>query len=148
MTRAADIDIGWVAQRRGANMSWAAIANMAGCSEADLRRHYDANAASAGWLRRAVNPRETVRTALRARGFTPDEALILARLWLANGARCKSAELAAGITGGEAAREICSEAKRRAFNQGVRFEIGPGGYALTPGGIQTISGWAGLRGRP
>lgn len=146
--RAADVDIGWVAQRRAANMSWAAIARQAGCAESDLRRHYDAGSQDAGWLRRAANQRETVAKALRARGFTRDEATILSRLWHANGRRCRSVELAAGITGGEAAREICAEAKRRAFNKGVRFEIGPGGYALTPGGIATMSAWAGLRGRP
>lgn len=143
--RAADVDIGWVAQRRAAKMSWSAIARMAGCAEADLRRYFDGSAGSVDWLSRAVSPRDTVRTALMAKGFTPDEALILARLWAANGRRCKSIELAAGITGGEAAREICAEAKRRAFNHGIRFEIGPGGYALTPGGIQTIATLAGLK---
>lgn len=148
MTRAGDIDIGWVASKRAARIGWADIARMAGCAEADLRRHFDPGATGADWTRRPANPRETVRQALLRQGFTADEALILARLWLANGARCTSRDLSSGIAGGELARELCAEAKRRAWAKGIGFEQGPGGYALSPAGLLKISELAGLKGRP
>lgn len=142
--RAADVDHGWVAQRRAARMSWAAIARMAGCAEADLRRHHDPASIKADWTLRPTNPRDQVRRVLRRLGLGPDHALILARLWMANGARCKSADLAAGIAGGEAARELCAEAKRCAFNRGITFAQGPGGFALTSEGLAVIADLAGM----
>lgn len=149
MTRAQDVDTAWVADRMRARVPFSAMARMAGCNEVDLRRHHDLTAMTADWLQRPENPRETVRFALVQQGFSRDEALILARLWMSNGARCKSADLAAGIVGGEAARELCAEAKRRAWTKGIGFEQGPGGYALSAQGIAKISKLAGFeRGRP
>jgi hypothetical protein len=148
MTRAADVDVNWLAGKLNAGFGWSAIARMAGCSEVDLRRLRDPAVAAADWMRRPANPREIVRDALVRRGFTGDEALILSRLWQGNGARIRSRDLAAGIVGGDAAREVCREAKRRAWEKGIEFAEGAGGYALAPAGLLKISDWAGLRGRP
>ena len=148
MTRAQDVDTRWVVEKARAGFGWAAMARMAGCSELDLRRHHDPSAIAAEWTRRDANPRDKVRAAMLRHGFNRDESLILARLWMANGARCRSKDLAAGISGGEAARELCAETKRRAWNKGIRFEQGPGGFALAPAGLLKISEMADIKGRP
>lgn len=137
--RAADVDHGWGRARLDRQMSWSAIARMAGCSELDLRRYYDPAAVSADWTARPVSARETIQKGLRRAGFGPDHALILSRLWAARTGRCRSADLAAGIGGGEAAREICHEAKRNAFNRGVTFVQGSGGFALTEDGVRRLA---------
>lgn len=144
MTRAADVDRGWIEQRLAANMSWSAIARMAGCSELDLKKHHDPLAVRADWTARPLTPPEQVRHGLRRAGFGPDHAQILARLWAARTARCKSAALASGIAGGALAGDLCHEAKRCAFNKGVTFERGANGIALTLAGWRRLGELAGV----
>lgn len=148
MTRAQDVEAEWVASRRAARMGWAAIARMAGCSELDLRRHHDPLAPKADVAVRAESPRDRVCRALRRAGMRADEALIIARLWQANGARLKSHELARGVAGGGAAVSICREAKLAAMRLGVGFVNGASGFQLSGEGVGRVSELAGLRGRP
>jgi hypothetical protein len=152
MTRVQDIDAGWVRDKRAANVSWSAIARMAGCSEHDLRKRLDAGFTPLDLtpsVPATMTPRDQVRAALKKRGLSDDHALVIARLWLANGARKRSTELTAGIAGGGAAQSVCAEAKRDARRIGVTFAPGPMGLALTPEAVGLLSEMAGLpRGRP
>lgn len=147
MTRAQDVDADWVAERVRARFGWAAIARMAGCSEMDLRRLHGATSVDAEWTRRPANPRDVVRAAMLRHGFDRNESLILARLFMANGARCRSQDLAAGLASGEAARQLCAETKRRAWTKGIRFEPGSGGFALAADGLLKMSEMADIKGR-
>lgn len=151
MTRAEDVGSGWVAGKRAANISWSAIARMAGCPEADLRRHHDPIYIGLDLSRGPdlCAPRDLVLAALKRLGLSKDEATIITRLFMANGARKRSVELAAGIVGGGAAYAACADAKRSARRLGITFHTGPNGLALAPEGVARISELAGLpRGRP
>lgn len=151
MTRAQDVDGGFVASKRAMGASWGAIARMAGCSELDLRRAHDLGFKPAvdAMPRRAESPRDVVAKALRRAGATRDEAMVLARLWMANGARCRSDDLARGIAGGGAAQDVCKAAKQTAKRLGIAFADGPTGFALSAAGVVRISELAGHpRGRP
>lgn len=152
MTRAQDVDGTFVADKRAMGASWGAIARMAGCSEVDLRREHDLGfkkVAADVIPRRAESPRDVVAKALRRAGATRDEATVLARLWMANGARCRSDDLARGIAGGGAAQDVCKEAKKTAKRLGIAFADGPTGFALAAAGVVRISELAGHpRGRP
>ena len=151
MTRAEDVDTGFVASKRALGASWGAIARMAGCSELDLRRAHDFGfkPAAEAIPRRVESPHDVVAKALRRVGATQDESLVLARLWMANGARRRSADLARGIAGGGAAQAICQGAKQTAKRIGITFAEGPVGFALDADGVMRISALAALaRGRP
>lgn len=116
MTRASDVDAGFVQAKLKMGAGWGAIARMAGCSEADLRRHHDPRASSELLTltrREAGSPCDRVERYLRALGFGPDEAIIAARLWFANGADVASEDLARGIAGGGATTEAIRETRRR-----------------------------------
>ena len=150
--RAQDVSALFVAEKRRLNASWAAIARMAGVSEADLRRHHDA-AFGAGFVSAARkdprSDREKVRDALTGRGLTFDQAVILSRMWIADGSRKKSVDLAAGIGGGEAAgiavRDALRAGKRLGLTQTTAGSSTAGvGYALTGGSIVALSKLAGL----
>lgn len=150
MTRAADVDAAFVLSKRRMGAGWGAIARMAGCAEQDLRKHHDAAwvPAPGQVVEPVALPRDRVRKALRKRGLSPDHSMVLARMWLANGARRRSSELASGIAGGVAAQDICAEAKRAGAELGLRFVDGGTGFALTAESIVALSEMAGLRGRP
>ena len=151
MTRAQDVDGTFVASKRAMGASWGAIARMAGCSELDLRREHDFGFKPAVDVipRRPESPRDVVAKALRRAGATRDEAMVLARLWMANGARCRSDDLARGIAGGGAAQDVCKGAKQAAKRLGIAFADGPSGFALAAAGVVRISELAGHpRGRP
>lgn len=148
MTRAADVDAAWVAGKRAANVSWSAIARMAGCNEVDLRRIHQAGFV-ADTPRRAAAPRDLAEAALREAGLHPDYARIVARLWHANGARVAAQDLCRGLAGGAAACNLVRDARAAAQRRGIAFEVGPGmGFALAPEGVARVSALAGLRGRP
>lgn len=151
MTRAQDVDMAFVAGKRALGASWSAIARMSGCSEADLRRHHDTGYVAAADVtpKRPDSPRDAVAKALRRAGVHPDSALILARLWQANGARLRSDDLARGIAGGGAAQAACQDAKRAGRRLGIGFVNAVTGFALSGEGVVRISELAGLpRGRP
>lgn len=150
MTRAQDVDAAFVASKRAIGAGWSAIARMTGCSELDLRRKHDVGYAVAADVmpRRAESPRDVVATALRRIGVGGDQAVVLARLWMANGARCRSEDLARGIAGGGAAQEICRDAKMTGRRLGIGFVDGGIGFALTADGVERIGDLAGRpRGR-
>jgi hypothetical protein len=116
MTRAADVDAGFVQSKLKMGAGWGAIARMAGCSEADLRRHHDPAAPTELLtLTRCApaSPRDQVARHLRGLGFGPDEATIAARLWFANGADVSSEDLARGIAGGGALTTVIRDARQR-----------------------------------
>lgn len=150
--RAQDVSAMFVAEKRRLNASWAAIARMTGVSETALRQHHDP-----AWCRSMAGPvrkdarsdREKVRDVLVGRGLTFDQAVILSRLWMADGARRKSGDLAAGIAGGEAAgiavRDALRVAKRFGLTQATAGSSTAGvGYALTGASIVALSKLAGL----
>ena len=144
MTRAAMIDSRWVADKRAARVGWPSIARMAGVSEIDLRRAHDmtfVGEASAAFPRRAESPRELVRKALERAGLPNESAIVISRLWHANGARLQNDALARGIAGGGLATDVCREAKRRAEQLlGLRFVRGSGiGFQLSPESIVRVS---------
>lgn len=138
MTRAEDVDAHFVARKRAMGASWSAIARMAGCSEMDLRRRFDATANTTLPVARPLNPREQVERVLKARGMSADHAVILARLWHANGATVSGVELARGIIGGGAAQDVCKEARRVAKDR-LGLTFGPKGFALTAGDINRLN---------
>lgn len=150
MTRALDVDYAWVAGKRAANASWAAIARMAGCNEIDLRRVHDVGFMAPAVARREQPPRERVEAALRRAGLHGDFARIVARLWQANGARMLAGDLCKGVAGGAAACNMVRDARTASRKLGIGFEVKAGsGFALTPAGVVRVSEIAGLeRGRP
>lgn len=147
--RAQDVSATFVAEKRRMNASWSAIARMAGVPETSLREHHDP-----AW-RRTINvgaavrkdprsDREKVRDALTGRGLSFDQAVILSRMWMANGARKKSIDLAAGIGGGEAAgtavRDALRAGKRLGLSQSSAGSSTAGvGYALTAASVVALS---------
>ena len=149
MTRIQDVDAGFVASKRALGAGWGAIARMAGCSETDLRRKHDlrfmAEVRTGPELEE--NPRDVVAMALRQIGVDADEALVLARLWMAKGGRCRSNDLAAGIAGGNAAYDVCRAARATACRLGIGFVIGGVGFALSAEGVVRISELTGHVGR-
>lgn len=145
MTRATDVDAAFVAAKRALGASWGAVARMAGCSELDLRRTHDFGFTPAADVtaRREESPRDVAARALRNAGATRDEATVLARLWMANGAWCRSNDLARGIAGGGAAQDLCKAAKRTAKRLGIAFAEGQSGFALADAGVVRVSQLAG-----
>jgi hypothetical protein len=150
--RAQDVSAMFVAEKRRLNASWSAIARMAGVSETALRRHHDDTFGS-GFVdavrKDARSDREKVRDALVGRGLSFDQAVILSRMWIANGARKKSIDLAAGIGGGEAAgiavRDALRVGKRLGLSQSSAGSSTAGvGYALTAASVVALSKLAGL----
>lgn len=145
MTRAEDVGVAFIAEKRGLGASWGAIARMTGAPERDLRRLHDS-----GWidpsLREAADPspRDQVRAGLRRAGFAQQDAEILARLWHANGSRLPSKVLAAGIAGGGATYDAVRAAKITAEQRGVRFANTAQGFALAPEGVTAIATLAGV----
>lgn len=152
--RAQDVSAAFVAEKRRLNASWGAISRMTGVAETTLREQHDPE-----W-RRSINvgaavrkdprsDREKVRDALMGRGLTFDQAAILSRMWIANGARKKSSDLAAGISAGEAAgiavRDALRVGKRLGLSQSSAGSSTAGvGYALTAASVVALSRLAGL----
>lgn len=150
--RAQDVSALFVAEKRRLNASWGAIARMTGVSETTLRQLHDTAwcQSMAGPVRKdARSDREKVRDALVGRGLSFDQAVILSRMWLANGARRKSLDLVAGIGGGEAAgiavRDALRVVKRFGLTQSSAGSSTAGvGYALTAASVVALSKMAGL----
>jgi hypothetical protein len=144
----------FVAEKRRLNASWSAIARMAGVPETSLREQHDPT-----WRRPvtvgvpvrkdARSDREKVRDALTGRGLTFDQAAILSRMWLANGARTRAAELTHGIAVGEASQRAVRDAfrvgKRLGLSQLVSgTQTAGAGFALTAASVVALSKLAGL----
>ncbi|RZJ19103.1 MAG: hypothetical protein EON91_02600 [Brevundimonas sp.] len=146
MTRAVDVPVGFVIEKRALRCSWSAIARMAGVTEHDLRRHHDAAWTGGVVPVRAESPREMVRRALRRAGLDEESALIVARLWHANAGRVATESLTRGIIGGGGAYVAVVEARRRAATLGITFAPASGrGFALTPEGVVRVAHIADLR---
>lgn len=145
MTRAADVDVEFVLSKRRIGASWSAIARMAGCAEADLRRHFDPTARALAPVVRpaSLSPREQVEAWMKASGLDRDHARILSRLWHANGATMSSATLAQGIAGGGLARSVCLEA-RAAGRKRLGLTFAASGFALTAEDVVRVRDLAGL----
>jgi len=150
--RAQDVSAMFVAEKRRLNASWGAIARMTGVPECALRQHHDVDwsQSMAGPVRKdARSDREKVRDVLVGRGLSFDQAVILSRMWMANGARKKATELASGMATGEAAgilvRDALRVAKRFGLTQSSAGSSTAGvGYALTAASIVALSKLAGL----
>lgn len=152
--RAQDVSAMFVAEKRQLNASWGAIARMAGVSETSLREHHDPEwrrtiHVGAAVRKDARSDREKVRDALTGRGLSFDQAVILSRMWMANGARRKTADLARGIAGGEAAASAVKDAirvgKRLGLSKATAGSASAGaGYALTAASVVALSRLAGL----
>lgn len=156
--RAQDVSSAFVAEKRRLSASWSAIARMTGVPETTLREQHDPT-----WMRSpsvqglsgavrkdARSDREKVRDALIERGLTFDQAVILSRMWIANGARRKSVDLAQGIAGGESAglsvRDALRVGKKLGLSQLMSGSQTAGaGYALTAASVVALSKLAGLR---
>lgn len=145
MTRASDVDMDFVMRQRARRASWSAIARMAGCSEADLRRQFDPTATAMAMMRPVPprTPREQVEAWMTAHGLDRDQARILARLWQANGKTLTSAELAQGIGGGGLARTLCLEA-RAAGRKRLGLAFAAHGFAMTAEDVVSVRDRAGL----
>lgn len=151
MTRIADVSAHFVAEKRAMRASWSAIARMTGCSETALRRRFENG--GAGMLDAAApvaaSPQDQARAGLMRRGCPPGEALVLARMWMANGARRHADDLARGLTLLTTAQGACRAAKAWATDQGVTFSQG---FVPTDAGVQRLSILAGMKpgtgGRP
>lgn len=152
--RAQDVSASFVAEKRRMNASWSAIARMAGVPETSLREHHDP-----AW-RRTINvgaavrkdprsDREKVRDALTGRGLSFDQAVILSRMWMANGARRKSSNLAIDIGAGMGADIAVRDAVRAGKRLGLcaatsGSSTAGAGYALTAASVVALSRLAGL----
>lgn len=141
MSRAALLDGGFVASKRRIGASWSAIAGMTGVAETDLRRHFEA-----GFLdptpRRALSPREAMEALLTNSGLIADHAVVIARLWQANGARIDNDTLARGVLGGSAAAPLVTAATRAAEARlGLVFRrLGNGrGVAMDPASVAGLT---------
>lgn len=152
--RAQDVSATFVAEKRRMNASWSAIARMAGVPETSLREHHDPEwrrtiTVGAAVRKDARSDREKVRDALIGRGLTFDQAAILSRMWIANGARTRAANLTHGIVTGEASQRAVRDAfrvgKRLGLSQLVSGQQTPGaGFALTAASVVALSRLAGL----
>lgn len=154
--RAQDVSALFVAEKRRMNASWSAISRMTGVPEVALRRHHDETFGMGGGTgfvdavrKDPRSDREKVRDALTGRGLTFDQAVILSRMWLANGARRKSADLAQGTAGGAAAAPAVNDAlwvgKRLGLSKATAGSSSAGvGYALTAASVVALSKLAGL----
>lgn len=151
MTRVEHVDELFVARHRANRAGWASIARMAGVSEGDLRRKFEAGFRAADWPmsgRPAARPapRETVRLGLIRAGFTDADALMLARLWQANGGRVLNQALTEGIAGGSASTDAAREMRRAAIAKGIAFEKPKAsGFCLAAEGVVKVEVLAGLR---
>lgn len=145
MTRIADVSAHFVAEKRAMRASWATIARMTGCAEVELRRRFEHG--GVGMLDDApaiaASPLDQARAGLMRRGCPPGEALILARMWMANGARRHADDLARGLTHLITAQGACRAAKAWAVDHGVGFSQG---FVPTDAGVQRLGVLAGLRG--
>lgn len=152
--RAQDVSALFVAEKRRLNASWAAIARMAGVPETSLREQHDPTwrrpvTVGVAVRKDARSDREKVRDALIGRGLTFDQAVILSRMWIANGARTKTAVLTHGIATGEAGQRAVRDAfrvgKRLGLSQLVSgTQTAGAGVALTAASIVALSKLAGL----
>ncbi|WP_438852637.1 hypothetical protein [Brevundimonas nasdae] len=140
MTRIEDVSAHYVAEKRRLNASWAAIARMTGCSETALRQRF----APSGDLRPAVgearlmSPRLKAEKAMRAAGVSQASAVILARLWHANGARVTGVELTRGLDGVATVGEQVGAARVEGRRL-LQLEYPTGAYALTADSVTRIS---------
>lgn len=152
--RAQDVSASFVAEKRRLNASWSAIARMAGVSETSLREHHDPQwrrtiAVGAPVRKDPRSDRERVRDVLIGRGLSFDQAVILSRMWMANGARRKTADLAQGMASGldasNAVKDAIRVGKRLGLSQLVSGQQTPGsGFALTAASVVALSRLAGL----
>ena len=156
MTRAADVDRGFVETKRKAGIGWSAISRMTGANEADLRRSFDptVSAEILTMTARAAAPGEVLEQHLKSIGFGADEALIVRRLWLANGACVGTSQLSRGVGGGAAGTMAVSEA-RRMLRERLNIFVTKDrsrretAYGLLADDVVALSRAAGLkRGRP
>lgn len=145
MTRVADVSVDFVAGYRARGYGWGVIARVAGCHEADLRRAFDPTYAATPLAGPAPTPRERVRKALVKGGFDGEQAVILSRLWQANGGRITGDELARGIIGGGGATDAVRDAIRAAVRRGFEYTRSGRGWALTADSVVRISRLAGLK---
>lgn len=154
MTRAQDVDCSFVEMKRSAGIGWSAISRMTGANEADLRRIFDptVSAEILTMTARPLSPGEIVERHLKALGFGADEALIVRRLWLANGSDVSNVDLARGIAGGGAMTDAIGGARRMlAVRTGIRAvrSVGKLGYRMDAADVVALSRAAGIpRGRP
>lgn len=141
MTRIADVSAHFVAEKRAMRASWSAIARMTGCAEPELRRRFDPvglTPIAAPVPAVGLSPREKATRALEAAGLRREAALIVARLWLANGGVVASDVLARGVAGGGAAQDECKRVRDEARARlGLRFV--DRGFGLTDADLNLIS---------
>lgn len=141
MTRVQDVDADFVLSKRALRASWGAIAQMTGCAELELRRRFDPVGLTPVVTPAAVAslpPREKAMRALEAAGLRRDAAVIVARLWQANGGVIASEVLARGVAGGGAAQDECKRARDEARARlGLRFV--ERGFGLTVADLNLIS---------
>lgn len=152
MTRAVDVDRAFVEMKRKANVSWSGISRMTGANEADLRRTFDPNVSAEilSLTARPARPGEAIEAHMRSVGFGREAAVIVRRLWLANGACVGTVELARGIGGGAAGTLAVSDA-RRLLRERLNISLIKArsrrvtAYGLTAGDVVALSRAAGLK---
>jgi hypothetical protein len=139
MTRADFVDANFVASKRAMRASWSAIAAMTGCSEIELRKKFDPGLTiQVPSTVSPLSPRMKAERALIQAGLGRDAAVVVARLWHAGGAIVGSEQLARGIAGGGAARDVCKAARDDAKRRlGLTFCVK--GFGLTPGDLVAVS---------
>lgn len=148
MTRAEDVSVLFVAQKRSAGVSWAHLARMAGCSEAALRaRHDPAAMKAAGGARETLTDRDRVVAALVENGMGSDEAAILARIWMSNGATVSERDAVRGHLNGGDTHELIGDVRRQALRLGVKILRKGSGFAMPTESVVTLSKLARIGGR-
>ena len=146
MTQVEDVSAHFVARHRANRANWGAIARMAGVSEPSLRRRFDRDYQPVESAHTTTSPRDRMIAGLRGKGFGADAAVILARLWQANGARMQPRDLIVGLAGLALASNLVTDARRAAMRRGIAFaDRAPGGHALTADGVVVLETLAGLR---
>ncbi|WP_426018975.1 hypothetical protein [Brevundimonas sp. DWR2-3-1b1] len=138
-TRADFVDADFVMSKRALRASWGAISAMTGCPEIELRRKFDtALPPLPAPTVMALSPRQKAEQALMKGGLRRDTAVIVARLWQANGAVISGDDLARGIAGGGAAQDACKAARAEAKERlGLAFR--PKGFGLTTDDLVAVS---------
>ena len=145
MTRAEDVSVQFVTDKRAANASWGAIARMAGVPELSLRKRFDPTLSALLPTARPKDPRDLVASALIDGGAGPDEAAVIARIWLANGRPVVERDAVRGHTNGGDASEMMSDARTAARRQGVTIIRKGSGFTLPPADIVKLSERAGIK---
>lgn len=138
-TRVDFVDADFVMSKRAMRASWGAIAAMTGCPVDALRRKFDTALPPLPAPKAvALSPRQKAEQALMKGGLRRDAAVIIARLWHANGAVMSGEELARGIAGGGAAQDECKAARAEAKARlGLAFR--DKGFGLTTGDVVAVS---------